>query len=271
MIRSQPRVAIRGAAGFSLIELMIALVAGLVVIGAVLAFTVSSVKANSDFVKSARLMQELRNTSDYVTSELKRAGYDEAAMDYVSNPSVSAVSKFSPMLVDTSDPAKNCIIYAYDRQPGTPGGVDLDNGEVRAIRRSTTTMDGQTIGVIEVAESTSTITPVCNGNAPDYANYPTTCNTASGWCPLSDPRVIDVSAFTVSTAKTDTSGGYSRGVQTIPGSSGFNAMQLRELEVTMTGNLRNDVAINRSVKANIKVRADCLRANVAACNAAPTP
>jgi hypothetical protein len=39
----------------------------------------------------------------------------------------------------------------------------------------------------------------------------------------------------------------------------------------MTGNLRNDVAINRSVKANIKVRADCLRANVAACNAAPTP
>lgn len=261
-----PRSA-RAAAGFSLVELMIALVAGMIVVGAVLAFTVSSVKANSDYVKSARLMQELRNTSDYVTYELKRAGYDEAAMDYVANPSSLAVSKFSPMLIDTTDADRNCIIYAYDRQPGTPGGVDLDNGEIRAIRRSTTTLDGQTVGVIEVAESTGTVTPACGGDGPDYSNYPATCDTTSGWCPLSDPRVLDVAVFTVGTVAT----ADSRGIQHIDLGSGYNDMVLRELEMTMTGNLRNDAAVSRTVKANIKVRADCLRANVASCDAAPAP
>ena len=54
----------RKVAGFSLVELMVALVAGMVVAGAMLAFTVSSVRANSDFVAAARLTQELRNTLD---------------------------------------------------------------------------------------------------------------------------------------------------------------------------------------------------------------
>ena len=269
-----PRSA-RAVAGFSLVELMIALVAGMIVVGAVLAFTVSSVKANSDYVKSARLMQELRNTSDYVTYELKRAGYDEAAMDYVANPSSLAVSKFAPMLIESQDldtatapdPDASCIIYAYDRQPGTPGGVDLDNGEIRAIRRSTTTLDGQTIGVIEVAESTGTVTPACDGDGPDYSNYPASCDATSGWCPLSDPRVLDVSVFTAGVDAT----ANSHGIQQIDLGSGYNDMVLRELEMTMTANLRNDPSVNRTVKANIKVRADCLRANVASCKTAPAP
>ena len=63
----------------------------------------------------------------------------------------------------------------------------------------------------------------------------------------------------------------SNGVQTIAAAPGFNAMQLREFLLTLTGNLRNDATLSRTVESNIKVRADCLRANVAACNAAPTP
>lgn len=266
MSRSLPKI-LRKTAGFSLIELMIALVAGLIVVGAVLAFTVSSVQANAEFIKSTRLTQELRNVTDYITSELKRAGYDEAAMDYVANPSSLAVSAFAPILVDTAA-GKNCVIYAYDRQPGTAGGVDPGNGEIRAIRRATTTLDGQTIGVIEVAESTGTVTPVCNGAAPDYTQYPATCNASSGWCALSDPRLISITSFVVNTVAAGT---RSRGVQTIPAGSGFNAMQLREYGVTVAGALRSDAAITRTIQSTIKVRADCLRASVTSCAAAPTP
>lgn len=263
MSRSLPRI-LRKTAGFSLIELMIALVAGLIVVGAVLAFTVSSVQANAEFVKSTRLTQELRNVTDYITSELKRAGYDEAAMDYVANPSSLAVSAFAPILVDTTA-GKNCVIYAYDREPGTAGGVDPGNGEIRAIRRATTP-DG--IGVIEVAESTATVTPVCNGAAPDYTQYPATCNASSGWCALSDPRLIAITSFVVNTVAVGT---RSRGVQPIPAVPGFNAMQLRQYGVTVAGALRSDAAITRTVQSTIKVRADCLRASVTSCAAAPTP
>jgi Tfp pilus assembly protein PilW len=255
-------------AGFSMVELMVALVAGLIVVGAVLAFTVSSVRANSEYIKSTRLQQELRNSTDFITSELKRAGYDEAAMDYVANPNSTAVSKFAPMLIDTTAGA-NCILYAYDRQPGTPGQIDLDNGEIRGIRRKTATINGQTVGVIEVAESASAVTPACSGSQPDYSEYPVTCNTSSGWCPLSDPRSLDITSFTVNTAG---SGTDSNGVRSLAGSSTFNAMQQRELQVTLVGALSNDATVTRTERSNIKVRADCLRPLVTtSCNAAPSP
>ena len=97
----------RRNAGFSLVELMVGLVAGMVVVGAVLAFTVSSIRANADFVGSARLTQELRSASQYVNSELRRAGYDEDAMAFLASASTET-SEFAPILVDTTAGA-NCV------------------------------------------------------------------------------------------------------------------------------------------------------------------
>jgi Tfp pilus assembly protein PilW len=245
---------------------MIALVAGLIVIGAVLAFTVSSVKANSEFTKSTRLTQELRNVNDYLVDELKRAGYDEGSMDYVASNSATMASPFSPIHVDTTA-GSNCVIYAYDREPGTPGAIDLGNGEIRAMRRSTTTLDGRTIGVIEIAES-DTSAPSCTGAGPDYSNYPTECNSTSHWCALSDPRVVDIQTFTVTSAAiADTS----HGIQDISGSTGFMPLRIREYRLLLTGALVSDSTISRSVDSNVKVRSDCLRANIADCALAPTP
>ena len=260
------RATSKAMAGFSLVEMMVALVAGMVVVGAVLAFTVSSVRANSDYVQSTRLMQELRNVTDYMTVELKRAGYDEKAMVYVANPTSTAVSKFAPMQFD---PAVNpdCIIYAYDTYHDSGAGqgdIDLANGELRGIRRRT----ANGVGVIEVAQSSTGVTPYCAGNQPDYSQYPVDCNTSRGWCPLSDPRTLDIQAFTVNTLG---SGTDSNGVHTTPGGATFNALQQRELQITLTGNLRSDASVTRTVRSNIKVRADCLRANIAACNAKPAP
>jgi type II secretory pathway component PulJ len=260
--------------GFSLVEMMVALVAGMIVLGAVLAFTVSSVRANSGYVQSTRLMQELRNISGFITSELKRAGYDENAMKYVGNPTSTEVSVFAPMLIDETA-GENCIIYAYDRQPGTPGVIDLDNAEIRGIRRKTATVDGTTVGVIEVAESAVGVTPACDGNQPDYSQYPVACNAGSGWCPLSDPKVIDITdpvggeAFNVETAGT---ADESNGVRTTILGSNFNALQQRELQITLIGALRNDMSAARTVRANVKVRADCLRPLVTtSCDVAPAP
>lgn len=253
------------AAGFSLVELMIAIVAGIIVTGAAITFTVTSIKANSDYVSSTRLLQELRNVNDYVGAELKRAGYDESAMDYVANPTSTAVSVFAPISVDATV-GQNCIKYAYDRTGGTRGAINLGTGEVRAIRRQTANIGGVTVGVIEVGESSAGTSPLCGAAGPDYSLYPVTCNTTTGWCPFSDPRILNVQTFTIGTVA---SGTNSNGIQTIAAGSGFNAMRLREYLVTVTGSLRSDSLISRTVRSNIKVRADCLRANVAGCDASP--
>ncbi len=257
---------VHGQRGFSLVELMVALVAGMVVAGAVLAFTVSSVRSNSEFVTSARLMQELRTISQYIEDELRRAGYDDDAMGYIASTSSTAFSKFSPLLVDTSDADANCVIYAYDRSPGTAGQIDLGNQEIRAVRRAETTINGVSVGVIEVAESSTGSAPTCGGASPDYGKFPVPC-AASGWCAFSDPRAIDITAFTIDI---DGAGAESHGLQEIS-SSGYTPMQIRELQVTLTGELANDSDTSRTLVSNIKVRANCLRALVSDCSVAPTP
>ena len=236
------------------------------VLGAVLAFTVTSVRANSEFVQSARLTQELRSISQHITDELRRAGYDEDAMSYVATASSTDFSRFSPILVDTSDADGHCIVYAYDRSPGNPGLIDLANAEVRAIRRATATIGGETVGVIEVGESSAAGAPACNGAGPDYGKYPVPC-AGSGWCAFSDPRAVDIETFDVNTGG---EGASSHGAQQIT-SSGFTPMQIREIKFTLTGHLRNDAATSRTVTSNVKVRANCLRALVDDCSEAPAP
>jgi prepilin peptidase dependent protein B len=249
--------------GFSLIELMVAMVIGLIVSGAVLAFTVSSVRANSEYVQAVRLTQELRAIGQFVDSELRRAGYDEAALSYVANTSATEFSDFSPILVDDTADA-NCVIYAYDRAPGNPGQIDLANQEVRGIRRSTVTIDGEEVGVVEMAES-GTAAPACDGTGPDYTKFPVGCNTTSGWCAFSDPRTVAIDTFDIDV---DGDADSSHGAQDIT-ATGYTPMQIREFKVSLAGHLRSDADVTQSLSLNVKVRANCLRELVTKCNAVP--
>lgn len=253
--------------GFSLVELMIAVVAGLIVTGAALMFTISSLQANSEFVQSTRLNQELRSSMDFVTRELRRASYDDASITYVLNPAGSAPSPFAPILVqdggnadDATDPdstANNdvdCIIYAYDRTAGTAGAVNLARGEIRALRRRVRSVNGLSVGVIEMAESATGLTPTCDAAGPTYTAYPATCNNATGWCALSDPYQLNVTAFAVDITRT---------------TIGSN-QQIREISASIRGSLPSQTSVVRGLQTNITVRSPCLRTTITDCNATPT-
>lgn len=235
---------IKFSRGFSLIELMISLVAGLIVIGAVGTFMMSSFRSNTDFVAATRLTQELRNSIDFISRDLRRAGYDENAMDYLALPDTATkrTSDFSPLLI-----AGSCVIYAYDRSPGEPGLVNRSNGEIRGIRR---VVNADGVGVIEFAESATGLTPACDGAQATYTTYPATCSTA-GWCALSDPRVINMSELTL-----DTSGYVNANGTTV-----INPLQIRDVIVRIRGNLIGDTDVSRSVESSIRIRADCLKSN----------
>ena len=116
-------------AGFTLIELMVALVVGLVVIGAVLALIVSIMRANQQTIQATRLTQELRATAELINNEVRRArGVD----DPLSVAKLAAGNPFKDVTVGAS-----CILYAYE------GGV---GGNFRAIR-----LDGGKVVVVSAA------------------------------------------------------------------------------------------------------------------------
>ena len=246
----------RAVRGFSLVELMVALVAGLIVSTAVIAFTMSSMKSNGEYIQSTRLTQELRNTMDLVTRDLRRSGYDQYALKYLATGNASP---FSRMKMDNSVTSGGktyyqCVINSYDPgNAGTPGTRDLANGEIRAIRWKSETVDSQSIGVIEFAESSASVTPTCDGDSPDFSQYPPACSS-DGWCALSDPKVLDITQFYMLPTR-DTSSG----------------VEVRQVDVSMKGRISGTTDTVREVQSTVKVRTDCYDATLTNCDKTPDP
>ena len=72
----------RQAGGLSLIELMIAVVLGLLIMAAVTAMTVNNLKISGDTLKSARLNQDLGAVMQIMVNDIRRAGYAGDAAGY---------------------------------------------------------------------------------------------------------------------------------------------------------------------------------------------
>ena len=257
----------RNQSGFSLVELMVSLVAGMIVVGAVLAFALSSIRANSEYVRSTRLTQELRSSLDTAAEDLRRAGYDQDSLNYVSRPpTFTQASPFSRLFINGNN---NCVIYAYDRadaDDADAGVLNFENGEVRGLRLATRAVNGINVGVLEIAESTATAHPDCGGSAPNYSTIPATCSS-NGWCPISDPRVINITQFQLLNTKPVTGG--VAGLIPAGGSTAL-PMQIRKLQVSMTGALIAEPGVTRTITTEIRVRADCVRAAAATnCIAVP--
>jgi len=242
--------------GFGLVELMVSIASGMVVSGAAVTFLVASMTSNTNYVRAARFTQDLRNNMNYVTSELRRAGYDENAMRYIAlSANSSAISPFSPMKIVRGNTDSSCVLYAYDGKTARtttntgPGYLDVASGEIHGIRRMSRTVNGIAIGVIEVAQTSASATTIdCDGASPDYTTYPAACNAASGWCALSDPQQLDVTSFRL----------IDNSVWNPPTAAAFGS-KVRDIGVTMQGVLIGKNEYARSVQTNVRVRAECLR------------
>lgn len=237
--------------GVSVIEIMVSLVAGLIVVGSVLSFTVSTLQANTQNVEATRLNQDLRSALNLIGGELKRAGWDENAVRVVDNLS-GYTSPFRGIAVGTSVSANDCIVYGYDNSGGTAGTVQA--GEVRAFRR--VVVDG--VGVIEVHRGGGTAVPACDGTAATYTSFPPSCSTAN-WCAFTDPRVVNVTALTFAQSLSPTT------CTTAP------CVWSRRIAVSITGRLRSSSDTVRSMQTRVRVRADCVSTATASsvCTTAP--
>lgn len=259
----------RNQSGFSLIELMVSLVAGMIVVGAVLAFALSSIRSNSEYVRSTRLTLELRTNLQTAVEDLRRAGFDQNAMKYISRPpTFTEASPFSRIFLSTDN---DCVIYAYDRADPDDvdaGALNFENGEVRGLRRAVREVNGRQVGVLEMAESTATAHPVCSGASPDYSTTPASCSS-NGWCPVSDPRVIDITQFQIANMLTATSGVPGL-IPNPPSAPNLLPMQIRKMRVTLTGALLAEPGVSRSISTDVRVRADCVR-SAAATNCVAVP
>ncbi|MFQ2607942.1 PilW family protein [Aeromonas caviae] len=112
---------LRRHAGFSLVELMVAMVAGLLLVAAVTTLFATILRANSTAMKVSRLNQEVQAITDMMARDIERAGYDASAATSTRLVSGALPSPFyfdaSTDLMDQTATGSNiyrCIRISYD-------------------------------------------------------------------------------------------------------------------------------------------------------------
>jgi prepilin peptidase dependent protein B len=204
--------------GFTLIELMISIVIGLIILSAILGLLVSMIKADSDNIKASQLNQELRAAMSLMTRDIRRSGYNgNATVNVIGN----TANPFQEMATnfDVTDPA-TCIIYAYDEDKD---GVDDGNSERFGFRFNA--------GAIQ-----------SRGSGAD-------CAATSNWENITDETVVKITTFTVLVDDFDHDGNPGPG-QTSAG------ITTHQITLTLTGELVRDPSVIRTITETVEIRND---------------
>ncbi len=210
--------------GFSLIELMISMVIGLIAIAGMISIFASSVKSNTDSLEMVRLNQELRAIMDVMVRDIRRTGYWSKADGVTANPFMNI----------STNAAKDCITYSYDRNPYTlaAGLAVLENEDNFGFR--------------------------LHNNAVKLRQNSTTCDSTTNWVNLSDSSAINISVLTFGLAnsfcKNLSSGVVEDGTVCVDAISEDVMSTMYVVDITITGNLIADPTVAATFAEQVVVR-----------------
>lgn len=212
--------------GFTLVEMMVAIVLGILVVSAVSAFAVSSLRAYADNMRSSRMTRDLRTGMTLAVRELRRAGYDSAAV-------TRTLTQSDPTMFGAMTVSGECVIYRYDRRLGGEADGPVA-AETRGIRRNSAS------------------------NALEIASSGADCDSAAGWVPISDPKSLAVTQFTPKLVES----AYCQPIGSIqdPTTGKFTFTygkgRVRTLQLCLKGRDARDASITRFVTDSVRVRAE---------------
>ncbi|OGO94015.1 MAG: hypothetical protein A3F10_00950 [Coxiella sp. RIFCSPHIGHO2_12_FULL_42_15] len=207
--------------GITLIELLLALIIGLITIGAIVALFVLATTQSRKTIEIARLTSSLQLVLSSLERDLQRAGYWAQAETSAANPFM--VTGSTDLTVNA---ANTCVLITYDaNSDGLLPPIDA-------------TQDDERYGY-RLQEGAIQFRP---------AGAPFECTAAqSSWTNLTDPKFITITAFSV-VLNTETIN--------LAGGTGTQNIQVRFVEASLTGQLVKDSAITKTLTEKIKVYND---------------
>ena len=235
--------------GFTLIELMIAMMLGLIVIGGALSIYISTIKSSSDVVNSARLNYDLDSTMQLMINDIRRAGYTGGAVagaNAVNNNFAQATTDIQIRNVanpTTAINSGNCILYTYDAD----GDDVVDTNEYYGFRLNGAVLEMRITGTVATAQS---------------------CGVNAEWNNAVDENKVSISSLSFDDNNSQCFNSTSS-ILYAPGGSdkscpavavgGFSVagnmlVETREIAITLTGNVINDAPVSKNLIGNVKVR-----------------
>ena len=246
--------------GFSLVELMISIVVGLVVVAGVISVFASAVKSHTDNLRMTRLNQELRTTMTLMTRELRRAGFWGGNKQHYADPppsfdargAMNTVGVFAGELLPVAaNPFRviaitggNCITFSHDDD--NDGVLDVD--------------------AVDPIESRGFQLDVVNRTVDSGANA--ACG-GGGWTAITDPDAVAITGlrFTGTTQQLDIDGVRAGGgavpcrltipPECAPGDNSITpnpqTVPVNEIKITLTGQLAGDASVTRTLQETVRV------------------
>ncbi len=235
--------------GFTLIEIMISLLLGLIVIGGALSIYISTIRSSTDITNSARLNYDLDSVMQLMVNDIRRAGYWGGAIsgaDAKTNNFTQAATDIQIRNIaapTTAVNSGNCILYTYDAD--SSGTVSAD--EYYGFRLNGVELEARITGTVATAQS---------------------CGVGTQWNNIADENKVNISVLTFSDNNSKCFNSTSSVLYAPAGAdkscpaaavAGFSAagntlVETREITITLTGNIVNDAPVTKSLTANVKVR-----------------
>jgi len=235
--------------GFTLIEIMIALMLGLIVIGGALSIYISTIRSSTDVTNSARLNYDVDSVMQLMINDIRRSGYWGGAISGANaknNNFTQAATNIQIRNIaapTTAVNSGNCILYTYDADSN--GLVSTD--EYYGFRLNGVELEARITGTVATAQS---------------------CGVNTQWNNIADENKVSISALIFSDNNSKCLNTTSNtlyapvGVdKSCPSAAvaGFSVtgntlVETREIAITLTGSVVNDASVSKSLSANVKVR-----------------
>ncbi len=245
MLKTPEKIRVGRASGFSLVELMISITVGLVVLGGVVGIFSSSVKSNADALKMTRLNQELQATMSMMTRDIRRAEYWRNATSAIGGDIPTPTPNTNPFTLDTpsnysGEAANSCITFSYDMD--ADGNIDLGSTSTAptndADERFGFRLRDQAIEMRREGLACAVV------NWVDIADDKSTQITTLQFTLKTQPP-IDLDG----PATPSPPGGCVTGC-------GTSTINVREVQITLEGRLKNDTSVKRTLQETVRIRSD---------------
>ncbi|MGD7036888.1 hypothetical protein [Methylotuvimicrobium buryatense] len=243
--------------GFTLMELMISLLLGLIIIGTIITVYIATIRGSSDVIGSARLNHDMESAMMLMTNDIRRTGYWGGAVDGSDSRNNPFTSPTTDIAVIDFNGTGDCILYSYDANGSGhfdnngDGTVD-DTNEFYGFRLNNNTIEMRLTGVNTTDCSNTNanwqaMTLNAGGEQINITNLEFSFGPLAGLAGTS--RCFNFSTKTITDDAID--------CDPAP-STGDNVIQKRVVNIRMTGVLANDVNVSKTINGTVQIRNDRL-------------
>lgn len=210
--------------GLSLVELMVGIAIGLFIVAAATVMTTGQLGENRRLLLETQLQQDLRATADIITRDLRRAGANVSAQNFVATAASPAQDNaLTPVTPASGATSPADLSFRYERTLGQQGpwGFKLENGVIKTL----------------------VVNSLLGGT--------------SGWQELTDGSVMEVTTFSITVFR-EPPVTVACPKLCSPGNdtSCWPQVVVREFLVEIGGRLRSAPEVQRSIRSRVRARND---------------